>query len=177
MVCAFGGRDYTRSFDKSLSLMVKPKRRVLQLAHSPSPHTQILCRALAAGFREYADEDLELNEVKALAATADQVLDCAGLILFCTENFGYMSGGMKDFFDRNFYALEDKCAGLPYLLCVRAGRDGTGAVRSVSAITQALGWRAANTPLVLKGDYRDDFEGLAREYAATFAAALSVTIS
>lgn len=101
------------------------------------------------------------------------ILDnCDGILILTTENFGYMSGALKDWFDRCFYELENKHQGLPYALCVRAQKDGTGTCRSVSAITKGLKWRAAAEPKILKGTMSQQLHEEAYEYGARFSAGL-----
>jgi multimeric flavodoxin WrbA len=50
-----------------------------------------------------------------------------------------MSGMMKDFFDRTYYAALDRINGRPYAVMVCAGSDGQSAIRQLERI--ALGWR------------------------------------
>jgi multimeric flavodoxin WrbA len=50
-----------------------------------------------------------------------------------------MSGLMKDFFDRTYYAVLDRINGRPYAALICAGSDGQGAARQIERI--ALGWR------------------------------------
>ena len=59
-----------------------------------------------------------------VALAAADLLAADGLILGTPENFGYMSGMMKDFLERVFYACEGKVNGRPYALFVGAGQDG-----------------------------------------------------
>jgi len=55
------------------------------------------------------------------------------------ENLASMSGQLKDFFDRSYYAVLDQVNGRPYATLVCAGSDGHGAVRQIERI--ATGWR------------------------------------
>ena len=50
-----------------------------------------------------------------------------------------MSGVMKDFFDRTFYAALERITGRAYATLVCAGSDGENAVRQIDRI--ATGWR------------------------------------
>jgi multimeric flavodoxin WrbA len=50
-----------------------------------------------------------------------------------------MSGMMKDFFDRSYYAALDRINGRAYACMVCAGSDGSNAVRQIERI--AAGWR------------------------------------
>ncbi len=72
-------------------------------------------------------------------ATAEHLLAADGYLFAMPENLASMSGVMKDFFDRTYYAALDRIQGRPYAALVCAGSDGTGAVRQVERI--ALGWR------------------------------------
>lgn len=88
------------------------------------------------------------------------VLEASALILLTTENFGYMSGALKDFFERIYYpCLEDepRSQSKPYALIIKAGLDGTGATTSVGNITRALRWKEAHPLLLCKGEFAPAF--------------------
>ena len=82
-------------------------------------------------------------------AQGDDVLGAAGYLFATPENLASMSGLMKDFFDRSYYAALDRIDGRPYGCMVCAGSDGRGAVRQIERI--AAGWRlrAAAPPLIV----------------------------
>src|SRR3546814_9262380 len=73
-------------------------------------------------------------------------------LLGTPENFGYMSGLLKDFFDRTYYPAEGKTVGLPYAVLISAGNDGSGAARAIERIATGYGWRAVAEPLIVKGE-------------------------
>ena len=50
-----------------------------------------------------------------------------------------MSGKMKDFFDRTYYAALDRINGRPYATLICAGSDGRNAAQQIDRI--ATGWR------------------------------------
>lgn len=149
-------------------------KRLHIIAHTPSENTAILRDAIVAGASDKALKTVEIVTSSPLETKPEKLLMADAIILFTTENFGYMSGALKDLFDRSFYNILEKTQGLPYAICVRAGKDGTGTVRSVESITKGLNWRQIQPPLVLKGEYHPDFEHKAHEYGQIIAAGLEV---
>ena len=94
------------------------------------------------------------------------------LVLGTTENLGYMSGALKDFFDRVYYPCLDDTRGLPYALYIRAKLDGTGTRRAVESIASGLGWRAVQEPMICHGEWREDFVDECHELGMAMAAGL-----
>ncbi|MGP1630264.1 MAG: flavodoxin family protein [Giesbergeria sp.] len=77
------------------------------------------------------------------------VLAADGYLFATPENLAAMSGQMKDFFDRCYYAVLDRVNGRPYASLVCAGSDGGNAARQIARI--ATGWRlkAVAEPLIV----------------------------
>jgi len=121
-------------------------------------------------------DDVELTVVSAFNTTSEHVSRCDAIILFTPENLGYMSGALKDFFDRIYYPCLDTKQGLPMALIVRAGHDGTGTVRAVTTICTGLKWKFAQPPLVCKGPWHNEFIEQCNELACTIAASLDCGI-
>lgn len=86
-----------------------------------------------------AREALEINVRAAEQAGAEDVLGADGYLFCAPENLATLSGAMKEFFDRAYYAALDRVNGRPYALMISAGTDGTGAVRLAERI--CAGWR------------------------------------
>jgi multimeric flavodoxin WrbA len=149
-------------------------KRLLVVAHAPSPNTQRLRDAVRAGAAEIADVDVAC--VAPLEATPDDVLAADAIILGTTENLGYMSGALKDFFDRCYYPCLERTQGRPYALYVRAGSDGTGARRGVETILTGLRWREVQEPLIFRGEWREDFVESCRELGMAMAAGLEAGV-
>ena len=84
----------------------------------------------------------------AQAGPAD-VLAADGYVFATPENLAAMSGQLKDFFDRSYYAVLDQVNGRPYASLVCAGSDGSNAARQIARI--ATGWRlkAVAEPLIV----------------------------
>jgi len=151
-------------------------KRLLIVAHAPSTNTLKLRDAVERGA---CHEDVDNVQVKVMApldAGPDDVLACDAIILGTTENLGYMSGALKDFFDRSYYAILEKTQGLPFSFYIRAGHDGTGTRRAIESITTGLRWRLVQEPLLCRGDYRDEFIDQCEELGLWMAASLEAGI-
>lgn len=148
---------------------------LLIVAHAPSENTRRLVDALLRGAQAMR-ESLEIRLVAPLEAGAEDVLQAGAVLLATPENLGYMSGAMKDFFDRIYYPCLERTEGLPYALMVRAGHDGTGTCRAVQSITGGLRWRAVREPLVCRGPFREEFVEACEELGGLMAAGLEAGI-
>ena len=149
-----------------------PSRRLLIVAHAPSPNTRRLRDAVVEGA---GNEDITGVDVVALSpfdTGADDVLAAGAVILGTPENLGYMSGALKDFFDRIYYPCLEHTQGRPYALYVRAGHDGTGTRRAVETITTGLIWRAVQAPLICRGAWDEGFVDACRDLGLAMAVGL-----
>ena len=147
-------------------------KRLLIVAHAPSPNSLRFRSAIENGAR---NPDIEAVEgvVKApLEAGPEDILACDAIILGTTENLGYMSGALKDFFDRSYYPCLEKTQGLPFAFYIRAGHDGTGTRRAIETITTGLRWKLVQDALVCRGEFRPEFEEQCYELGMAVAASL-----
>ncbi|MAD00180.1 flavodoxin [Pseudomonas abyssi] len=147
-------------------------KQLLIVAHAPSPNTRKLAEAALRGARHPDIEQVETRWVPPLEAQPQDVLQADAIILGTTENLGYMSGALKDFFDRCYYPVLEEKQGLPCALYIRAGMDGTGTRRAVESIVTGLRWNWLQAPLTLRGDWQDDFEQQVEELGLYMAAGL-----
>ncbi len=152
------------------------EKRLLIVAHAPSPNTALLRDAVVEGARSPDIEGVEVVARPPLEAGPEDVLAARAIILGTTENFGYMSGALKDFFDRTYYPCLEKTEGLPYALFIRAGQDGTGARRAVETIVTGLRWRAIQKPLICCGPFDAGFAEPCRELGMLMAAGLETGV-
>ena len=156
--------------------LTMPNNTLLIITHTPSPNTLILSDALIRGALSQAEDVLEVKRMSPFDAIPDDVLNARGIILGTTENFGYMAGATKDFFDRCYYDLIDRTDALPYAVYIRAGLDGTGATNAVSRICKGLKWKQVQSPLVLQGKYQPGYEQECEALGAAMAAGLGAGI-
>lgn len=110
-------------------------KRLLIVWHSRTGAARAMADAAAAAARD----DVEVRLVAAQDARADDLLAADGYIFAGPENLAALSGQMKEFFDRNYYAVLERLNGRPYAVLIAAGSDGAGAVRQLTRI--ATGWR------------------------------------
>jgi multimeric flavodoxin WrbA len=154
---------------------VDPKR-LLVVSHSQTGGTRSLVVAFVEGARDELIEGVDVIERDALDASPDDVLAADAIVLATPENFGYMSGALKYFFDRIYEPCREHTRGRPYVLIVKARDDGQGALRSVERIITGLAWRASRPPLIVLGPVRDEDLAAATELGMTIAAELSLEL-
>lgn len=122
-------------------------KTMLIVYHSMTGGTRQMAEAAAAGARTEAE--LTVTLLKAADTGPADVLAADGYLFATPENLASMSGLMKDFFDRTYYAALDRLNGRPYATLVCAGSDGRQAAAQIERI--ATGWRlrAVAEPLIV----------------------------
>ena len=115
-----------------------PDKILLVVYHTMTDGTRQMAEAAVRGAGA-ASERVQVRSLRAPDAQPDDVLAADGYLFATPENLASMSGMMKDFFDRTYYAALDRINGRPYATLICAGSDGEGAARQVERI--ALGWR------------------------------------
>ena len=121
-------------------------KTLLIVYHSVTGGTlqMVQAAARAAG----TDRAVHVSVQRAADTDASHVLAADGYIFATPENLAAMSGQLKDFFDRTYYAALDQIVSRPYAIMICAGSDGHNAVRQIERI--ATGWRlkAIAPPLI-----------------------------
>ncbi len=151
-------------------------KRLLIVAHAPSPNTLAMREAVERGARHPEIEGVEVRVSAPLETGPDAVKAADGLILGTTENLGYMSGALKDFFDRIYYPCLEETQGRPYALYIRAGNDGSGTRTAVERIVTGLRWRAVQEPLICRGAWQARFLEQCEEVGMALAAGLEAGV-
>ena len=148
--------------------------RLLIVYHSQSGATETLMHAVLQGAE--LDGSVEIRMLRAMEATVSDLLWCEAVIFGSPENLGYLSGGMKDFFDRTFYPAQDAAMNLPYSVVISAGNDGSGALRQLQRIVLGYPMRCVTEPLILTGEVNEDYLAKCRELGEAMAAGMSMGI-
>ncbi len=152
-------------------------KTLLIVAHIPSPNTMVLRNAVIKGAGNPDIVGIDLIVKTPFDAGPEDVLTADGILLGTTENLGYMSGALKDFFDRIYYPCLEVKQGLPYGIYIRAGHDGTGTRRAVETIITGLRWKSVQEEaLICRGEYRDEFKSQCEELGMLMAAGLEAGI-
>ena len=112
-------------------------KALLVIYHSMTGGTLQMARAAAAGAR--VEPGVAVSLLHAAEARAEDVLAADGYVFATPENLAGMSGMMKDFFDRTYYAALERLNGRAFLVLICAGSDGRNAAQQIERI--AAGWR------------------------------------
>lgn len=151
-------------------------KHLLIVYHTQTGHTGAMAEAVYRGATDEAVEGTETRLLTAANAGVDELLWADGLLLGTPENFGYMSGALKDFLDRTFYPVEGKIDNLPYAVFISAGNDGTGALSSIRRIANGYPFKEVHGPIIARGEVTEAILSACEELGMTLAAGLEVGI-
>lgn len=151
-------------------------KHLLIVFHSKTGNTRQLADAVIDGASSDDVGGVEVRVLRAADAGPEDLLWADGLLLGTPENFGYLSGALKDFLDRTFYEVEGKLTPLPYAMFVSAGNDGTGAVRAMERIANGYPFLAVQAPLIARGTPTPEDLESCRELGQAMAMGLEMGI-
>ena len=95
-------------------------KNVLIIYHSQSGNTKALAESVEQGCRLEPEANIRVKT--AFEADLQDLLWAHGILFGTPENFGTMSGALKDFFDRTFYPAQSYSLNLPYAVFISAGK-------------------------------------------------------
>ena len=150
-------------------------KRLSMVHHSISGKTKKMT-SLLTDMLSNEDQLIEFRSFAAFEAKASDILQSDGIIFGTPANFGYMSGALKDFFDRNYYELEGKVEAVPYAIFVSASSDGAGAVESIRRICRGLNLKEVQEPLVLTKKLSESDQHRLRDFGMTMAVGIDAGI-
>ncbi|MCZ6869796.1 MAG: NAD(P)H-dependent oxidoreductase [Gammaproteobacteria bacterium] len=151
-------------------------KHLLIVWHSKNGHTESMANAVLKGATHPDIEAVDVRCLRTWDAGPDDLLWAHGLLLGTPENFGYMSGAMKDFLDRTFYPVEGKIQSLPYAIFISAGNDGTGALRAIRRIANGYPFKEVQEPIISRGEVLPESLEQCEELGMTLAAGLEAGI-
>ena len=151
-------------------------KHLLIVYHSQSGHTRTMADAVHRGACASDIEGVETRMLRAAEAGPRDLLWADALLLGTPENFGYMSGAMKDFLDRTFYPCQGRLQGLPYAVFICAGNDGSGALSSIRRIARGYPLREVQDAIVRKGKPDDEVLARCEELGSALAAGLELGV-
>ncbi len=157
-------------------MSIPASKQLLIVYHTQTGHTGALVEAAWRGATDPLIEGVEVRLKTAAEAGPEDLLWAHGLLLGTPENFGYMSGGMKDFLDRTFYPVEGKIQPLPYAILISAGNDGQGALRAIRRIAGGYPFREVQEPIIVRGNVESSHLEACRELGMALAAGLEAGI-
>lgn len=100
--------------------------------------------------------EVKIRFKKAFTADLQDLLWSDGIIIGSPENFGYMSGAIKNFFDRTYYPAQNKFVNKPYGIFISCENDGTGAVNNIQRIAKGYPLKQVIEPIICKGNVNPD---------------------
>lgn len=151
-------------------------KQLLIVSNCPAQSTLEIQHAVAAGAKHKEITGVNVVVKEPLDTHVDDVLNADGLLLGTTENFGAMSGLIKDFMERIYYPVLELKQGMPYALFIKAGEDGQGAVSSLQRIITGLRWQEIQAPIICTGPVSQPYLERATELGMTMAAGLEAEI-
>lgn len=122
-------------------------KTLLIVFHTMTDGARQMAEAAARGAA--AESNVQVRLLPAREAGPEDVLQAQGYIFVTPENLAAMSGIMKDFFDRTFYAALDRVVGRAYATLICAGSDGENAVRQIDRICTGWRLRKAAEPIIV----------------------------
>ena len=153
----------------------QPQKHLLIVYHTMSGSTESMAQAVRQGATDPLIEGVDVRFKRAFDAGPGDLLWAHALILGTPENFGYMSGAMKDFLDRTFYPVEGKLQPL-YAMFISAGNDGQGALTAIRRIANGYPFTEVQDPVVAKGGVEETHLDACRELGMALAAGLEAGI-
>jgi len=148
--------------------------KILIVYHSQTGKTQKMAQAVYEGAKSIDGADVVLK--KAADATLEDLLAADGLAIGTPENFGYISGMIKDFFDRTYVGAQEKVFRKPFVVFISAGNDGTGALRAIERIALGYKFKTVYQPVIAKGDITEEILNQCHELGATIAGGCQMSI-
>jgi len=147
---------------------------ILIIYHTQGGNTEKMATAVAEGVNSIENCSADFKD--AFHADVQDLMHCDGLIIGSPEYFGYMSGIIKDFFDRTYDSARQKVFRKPYTVFINAGNDGSGALRSIERICLGYQFKKVYEAIVAKGEITRQVLDECKKMGQTLAAGCAAHI-
>ncbi len=141
--------------------------KVLIIYHSQTGNTEEMAQAVAEGARSVAGVEVTIK--RAFDATADDLLSCDAVAFGSPTNFAYISGALKDFFDRSLIACQDKTTDKPYCTFTSSGMGKRKALDVLDGICSAFKLRKIDEGIMAPGKATPEILAQLREMGKKLA--------
>jgi len=123
------------------------KTKVLVLYCSMSGNTKAAAEVIAEGAQS-AGAQVKVKNCSNVQPK--DLLECQAVAMGSYDAFGYMGGGLKDFFDRTFYPTQNQVTDKPYVAFLTHGGGGK-AIQSIESLAQSFKFKKVADPVLVKG--------------------------
>lgn len=149
---------------------------ILVIYHSQGGNTKKMAESVAKGIGSV--ENVTANLKSAGKATIKDLRSCDGIVIGSPEYFGYMSGMVKDFFDRTYEVASNNINqyAKPYALFVSAGNDGRNTCVQIERICKGFSFRKVYEPIISRGIVSENILRECFEMGQTIAAGCDLGI-
>jgi multimeric flavodoxin WrbA len=125
-------------------------QELLIIYHTQSGNTGRLAEAVEQGAARRTD--LTVKRQRAFDTTLEDLLRCQAVVFATAEYNGYMSGALKDFFDRTYEPARGHVTNKPYAIVISAGNDGTFAAQYIQRIARGYMLKLVADPIIVVGE-------------------------
>ncbi|MBF2760397.1 MAG: NAD(P)H-dependent oxidoreductase [Ectothiorhodospiraceae bacterium AqS1] len=132
--------------------------------------------AVQRGAIRSGDGEVKVTSLFAAQAGPLDLIRSDAVIFATPENFGYLSGAMKDFLDRVFYPCQGRLEGMPYSVVIGAGNDGSGALKALRRIVRGLALHEVQEAIICQGRLEAETIERCEELGETMSAGLAMGV-
>jgi len=123
--------------------------KVLIVYHTLSGNTEKMAKAFEDGAKSVPGTEAIIK--KAFDATLEDLLGCDAIAFGSADYFSYISGALKDFFDRTYYPSQGKVTEKPYAAFATGGRGGEKALEVLDRICGSFKFKKAVEGVAVAG--------------------------